>query len=296
MDKNEVRNVFRGGMRGAFCVRDIICAKKILSYILESKKPRSYKYYNGKLLRYVANNSKISNILLYNAMKSEVNMSYIANSLRKNKKYRIFLPKVKKIDFNIVKYHLPLVKSSFNIKEPKGYKNHNNIIIDIAIIPILGACFRENFKSKFVASAKSEISDFSDFTKKDSKNSNVIESKVSLMTKNSAKKAITNDVNIMILNKKLQKNFTQNIQNLNDIDSNFIVESKGESRQRFSQIRFSRIGFGKGMYDRFYKKARIKPKCAFVSRFMRLTSSPVCEPHDIESSIYFSVYNKNVLI
>ncbi|MDD3343182.1 MAG: 5-formyltetrahydrofolate cyclo-ligase [Sulfurospirillaceae bacterium] len=53
---------------------------------------------------------------------------------------------------------------------------------------------------------------------------------------------------------------------------------------------FKRIGFGKGMYDRFFESFSSKPTILFVQREVCFTQSVVCEEHDIEADIYLTPY------
>ncbi|AOO64925.1 putative 5-formyltetrahydrofolate cyclo-ligase [Sulfurospirillum halorespirans DSM 13726] len=53
---------------------------------------------------------------------------------------------------------------------------------------------------------------------------------------------------------------------------------------------FKRIGFGKGMYDRFFASLEPKPPIAFVQREFCMTQSLICEPHDIAADIYLTPY------
>jgi len=53
---------------------------------------------------------------------------------------------------------------------------------------------------------------------------------------------------------------------------------------------FRRIGFGKGMYDRFFESLPYKPKIAFVELSDCITTSFVAEPHDIQADIYITPY------
>lgn len=225
MTKQEFRVKLKKSLKYKFNILDIKCAKEILRLILEYKIPKSYKYHNNGKIFYKHNNKRFCNILLYNAMKCEVNMNYVINFLRKNKKYQIFVPKIQKIDFKIVKYRLPLLKNKLKINEPLGHKNYNNLNINIAIVPVLGACIKNLDSKKF------DIADFAINLNKNSKNTNLINGKV-----------------------------------------------------------FKRLGFGKGMYDRFYAGCKIKPKNVFVSRMLNVTNLPIFESHDIESNIYKSVY------
>ena len=51
-----------------------------------------------------------------------------------------------------------------------------------------------------------------------------------------------------------------------------------------------RIGFGKGMYDRFFESLSPKPTVWFVQREMCFTKSILSEQHDIEADIYLTPY------
>ncbi|MCF6173682.1 MAG: 5-formyltetrahydrofolate cyclo-ligase [Campylobacteraceae bacterium] len=51
---------------------------------------------------------------------------------------------------------------------------------------------------------------------------------------------------------------------------------------------FKRVGFGKGMYDRFFESLGYKPKIAFVELVECFTSSHVGEMHDIQADIYIT--------
>jgi len=54
-----------------------------------------------------------------------------------------------------------------------------------------------------------------------------------------------------------------------------------------------RVGFGKGMYDRFYEKLKNKPKVIFVQRLALLSNTSVCKSFDIKCDIYISSKEKN---
>ena len=53
---------------------------------------------------------------------------------------------------------------------------------------------------------------------------------------------------------------------------------------------FRRVGFGKGMYDRFFESLPYKPKIAFVELSDCITTSLVGESHDIQADIYITPY------
>jgi 5-formyltetrahydrofolate cyclo-ligase len=53
-----------------------------------------------------------------------------------------------------------------------------------------------------------------------------------------------------------------------------------------------RVGFGKGMYDRFYERLGKKPKVVFIQRVPCLSKSSVCKEHDIACDYYISSKEK----
>jgi len=53
---------------------------------------------------------------------------------------------------------------------------------------------------------------------------------------------------------------------------------------------FKRIGFGKGMYDRFFESLSPKPTVLFVQREMCFTQTVLSQEHDIEADIYLTPY------
>ncbi|MDX1808342.1 MAG: 5-formyltetrahydrofolate cyclo-ligase [Sulfurospirillaceae bacterium] len=54
---------------------------------------------------------------------------------------------------------------------------------------------------------------------------------------------------------------------------------------------FRRVGFGKGMYDRFFESLSYKPHIAFVELVDCHTKNKVSEKHDIQADIYITPYN-----
>ncbi|WP_245945825.1 5-formyltetrahydrofolate cyclo-ligase [Helicobacter didelphidarum] len=193
--KVEFRAFLKSKMSKKYCIRDILCAKEIFSFIQNYKPPKSYKIYQKNGLYYIQNKRYYCNILLYSPLQSEVNIHYVTKMLMKNKNYQVFIPKVEINNLKIVKYRLPLLKNYFNIKEPASSKKYQDIILNVAVVPVLG------------------------------------------------------------------------------VDKNF-----------------KRIGFGKGMYDRFYTSLKVKPYNIFVSRFSRIATTSLCDWHDIQADIYMSVY------
>jgi 5-formyltetrahydrofolate cyclo-ligase len=53
---------------------------------------------------------------------------------------------------------------------------------------------------------------------------------------------------------------------------------------------FKRIGFGKGMYDRFFESLNSSPKVVFVQLGECFTQEFLCESHDIRADIYITPF------
>ena len=53
---------------------------------------------------------------------------------------------------------------------------------------------------------------------------------------------------------------------------------------------YKRIGFGKGMYDRFFESLNSSPKIIFVQLGECFTYEFICESHDIRADIYITPY------
>jgi len=51
---------------------------------------------------------------------------------------------------------------------------------------------------------------------------------------------------------------------------------------------YKRVGFGKGMYDRFYEKLRKKPIVVFVQRDSCYTREDITDWHDISADFYIT--------
>lgn len=193
--KTEFRTKIKAKMQKRFCIYDKLCAKKIYIYITSYKKPKTYKIKRNNKLFYIQSKAKECNVLLYIPLSTEVNITHILAKLKQDKKYQVFVPKLEKTSFNMVKYRFPLVKTHWRLYEPKTCKIYKNILIDIAIVPVLG------------------------------------------------------------------------------VDKNI-----------------KRIGFGKGMYDRFYETFKVRPYSIFVSRLRHISSKSLCEWHDIQADMYVSAY------
>jgi len=52
--------------------------------------------------------------------------------------------------------------------------------------------------------------------------------------------------------------------------------------------RLQRVGFGKGMYDRFFAKLKKKPYTIFVQRDICYTKESICDPYDISCDLLIS--------
>ncbi len=193
--KAQFRTYIKAHMKKKFCVYDKKCVQQIYTYITHYKKPRAYKIKCKKQLFYIRTKKHINNILLYIPLSTEVNIKYIIQALRQHKKYQVFVPKLEKTSFNMVKYRLPLIKTNWHIYEPKNCNICKNILIDIAVVPVLG------------------------------------------------------------------------------VDKNM-----------------RRIGFGKGMYDRFYETLKVKPYSIFTSRLRYVATQSLCDWYDIQADIYVSTY------
>ena len=59
---------------------------------------------------------------------------------------------------------------------------------------------------------------------------------------------------------------------------------------------FKRLGFGKGMYDRFFEKLNYKPKILFVQLRPCIFNGVLSEKHDIKGDFYitYKIRSKNV--
>lgn len=195
LTKEQFRTYIKSKMKARFCIYDKLCVKKIYTCIINYTKPKTYKIKHKKKLSYIKANTHKYNILFYLPLPNEVDLIHIIYKLRKCKKYQVFVPKLEKISFNMVKCRFPLVKNYCRIYEPKTCNIYKDIIIDIAIVPVLG------------------------------------------------------------------------------VDKNM-----------------KRIGFGKGMYDRFYSTLKVRPYSIFTSRFQNIAVQPLCQWYDIQADKYVSTY------
>ena len=53
---------------------------------------------------------------------------------------------------------------------------------------------------------------------------------------------------------------------------------------------FKRVGFGKGMYDRFFDSLSHSPRVVFIQLVDCFTKEVICESHDIRTDIYITPY------
>lgn len=76
------------------------------------------------------------NILLYIPLGLEVDINPLIKRLRKEKKYKVFVPFIIGETFKAVPYRLPLKKNKFGIKEP--INSHFKANMDLVVVPIVG--------------------------------------------------------------------------------------------------------------------------------------------------------------
>jgi 5-formyltetrahydrofolate cyclo-ligase len=118
--------------------------------IKESKKSLRFKHQDVKIVNLLKHNiekMRLSSILLYTPLKTELNISPLIDYCRK-KRINLYVPFMEGKSFSLVKYRLPLQKRCFGIKEPKFSKQYRVRDIDLAIIPIVGVdynCRRVGF-------------------------------------------------------------------------------------------------------------------------------------------------------
>ncbi|MCI5968141.1 5-formyltetrahydrofolate cyclo-ligase [Helicobacter sp.] len=53
---------------------------------------------------------------------------------------------------------------------------------------------------------------------------------------------------------------------------------------------FKRIGFGKGMYDRFFSTLKTKPQTIFICRALNLTHQKITQPYDLQADSFISPF------
>lgn len=53
---------------------------------------------------------------------------------------------------------------------------------------------------------------------------------------------------------------------------------------------FRRIGFGKGMYDRFFSTLKTQPKTIFICRALNLAYCNITQPHDLHANIFITPF------
>ena len=57
---------------------------------------------------------------------------------------------------------------------------------------------------------------------------------------------------------------------------------------------YQRIGFGKGMYDRFFEKLQKKPYTIFVQNELCFTQKSICDTHDITCDLLLTSTNRPI--
>ncbi|WDL75023.1 5-formyltetrahydrofolate cyclo-ligase [Helicobacter winghamensis] len=53
---------------------------------------------------------------------------------------------------------------------------------------------------------------------------------------------------------------------------------------------FKRIGFGKGMYDRFFSTLKTKPQTIFICRALNLAQCAITQPYDLQADRFISPF------
>lgn len=119
-----------------------LCIEKLKACSKQSKL-KNDKFISSDILK-VIESKEIKNILIYLPLDMEVDVRGLIKSLRKKKKYNIFVPYMIGETFKIVPYRLPLEKKKYNIKEPRNSNFKYNVDLDLAIVPIVG--FDDSFR------------------------------------------------------------------------------------------------------------------------------------------------------
>ncbi|WP_081441302.1 5-formyltetrahydrofolate cyclo-ligase [Helicobacter mustelae] len=134
-------------------------------------------------------------ILLYYPLRSEVDLRPTLFALKKQRGIKVFLPKIAKISFDVVRFSLPLQKNSYGILECNTRRV--SCKLDAMVVPILG------------------------------------------------------------------------------MDGNF-----------------ARVGFGKGMYDRFFASLKKKPKVIFIAKKFYFSKDIITQDFDIQGDYFISSFYK----
>ena len=111
-----------------------LCIKK-LKFCSKFGKIRKNKFISKKILE-VIEIEKPKNILLYIPLHMEVDVRGLIDILRKEKKYKIFVPKMIGNSLKAVPYRLPLHKKEYSIYEPND--SFLKVKIDLAVVPVVG--------------------------------------------------------------------------------------------------------------------------------------------------------------
>ncbi len=118
------------------------CIKK-LKFCSKTSKLKKDKYISKEILKIIKFEIP-KNILLYIPLGMEVDLRPLINWLRKDKRYKVFVPFMIGKSLKIVPYRMPLNKKKYNIKEPNNSNFNYKIKIDLAIVPIVG--YDESFR------------------------------------------------------------------------------------------------------------------------------------------------------
>ena len=118
------------------------CIKK-LKFCSKTSKLKKDKDILKKILK-IIKFEQPKNILLYIPLGMEVDVMPLINWLRRDKKYRVFVPYMVGNSLKIVPFRLPLNTKKYNIKEPNDSNFSYKINLDLAIVPIIG--YDESFR------------------------------------------------------------------------------------------------------------------------------------------------------
>ena len=112
------------------------CIKR-LNFCSKSSKLNKDKNISNKILK-IIKFEKPKNILVYIPLGIEVDIRGLINTLRKNKRYKIYVPYMVGNSLKIIPYRLPLIVKKYKIKEPNFSNFKYKVNLDLAIVPIIG--------------------------------------------------------------------------------------------------------------------------------------------------------------
>jgi 5-formyltetrahydrofolate cyclo-ligase len=112
-----------------------LCIKK-LKFCSKFAKIKKDKFVVKEILK-VIKIEQAKNILLYIPLNMEVDVRTLINILRKNKKFKVYVPFMVGDSLKIVPFRLPLNRKKYNIYEPNN--SNLQVKIDLAVVPIIGS-------------------------------------------------------------------------------------------------------------------------------------------------------------